>query len=69
MPQQTAKVGALAANENGWIRHSPQDCEQSTLCNVDGSVTCTENQVLGGTPLFKMAGNNCIVPLYKAIPQ
>ncbi|MHA7943584.1 hypothetical protein ACJOV8_010975 [Formosa sp. 3Alg 14/1] len=79
MVMAVAAVGALssqamnqeherAALVDGYIQPSnpTEECEVSNECStVNNGIQCTVGYVAGGTPLFKMDGNQCIEALYR----
>ena len=61
---------SLLANEHGWIRTSPNVCEESSMCNQQVSTICTVGNAPGGTQLFRKNGSgDCVIPLYKPLPN
>lgn len=61
---------SLLANETGWYHLAPTDpCIASSMCNVQGTIVCTVNNVPGQQLFRKTAEKVCEFTLYKPIPQ
>jgi len=57
-----------AALVDGYIQptNPTEECEKSDVCStVDNGIECTVGYINGGTPLFKIDGNQCIETLYR----
>lgn len=79
MVMAVATVGALSSQTSnhdqkrsalvdGYIQPSnpTEECEVSNTCStINNGIQCTVGYAPGGTPLFKIDGNQCIEALYR----